>query len=117
MKVDELLELWRLKVEAHADWRAQKAHEYLEDLRNERCAATGWRLLKSMKQLSPTDPSLFKFWMVSHLPGAEDCLEEQVSTEAYFLSRYGFDSEKSGDAGEFFEELAEVLRQEIVLAA
>jgi hypothetical protein len=82
-------------VEGTASWRAEKAAEYPDDIRN---AASSQALTQLAEQLTalPESHPKFRALEISYESADEDILISWVEAETEILNRYGFDGAEEG---------------------
>lgn len=94
-----------------AEWRFQKAIQYPEDERNERCAKSLERLEANVAAVPAANWYFRKLWKAYYGHNLESSeaatlMGELGTIERQCISRYGFDSPQSSKAEEFLKELA-----------
>ena len=105
--INEVRELFELKIESAADWRNRKAEEYPDDSRNAASAKALKALLEYLPGVSD-DHSIFHSLAYYSETDLEETLEA-VEIENNMLSRYGFDGEE--DPESFLNDLAAEIRK------
>lgn len=107
--MSEFLEFLIASVEESAEWRAEKAAQFPDDERNERCSAALAVLARNLRALPARDGHAQAYdAAMGRLVEFEDALIEMGEHETRHIGRYGFDYPEDGDPRAFLSALTRI---------